>query len=70
MLLEGRIDMALCSRCGARKALAAHPGRYGRIRQLEPLVYREPFYHYLHKDRSGIVPQLEKALLELNAGTR
>ncbi|OIQ50359.1 Bacterial extracellular solute-binding protein, family 3 [Pseudodesulfovibrio hydrargyri] len=67
MLLEGRIDIVLCSRSGAEKAIAAHPGRYGGIRQLEPLVYREPFYHYLHRNNADIVPRLEKALRELHA---
>ena len=67
MLLEGRIDIALCSRSGAAKALATHPGWYARIRQLEPLVYRKPFYHYLHSDNADIVPRLEEALRALRA---
>ncbi|XXJ18343.1 substrate-binding periplasmic protein [Desulfovibrio caledoniensis] len=67
MLLEGRIDIALCSRSGARKAMAANPGRYGRVRQLEALVYKTPFYHYLNKKNAAIIPQLEKGLRELRA---
>jgi polar amino acid transport system substrate-binding protein len=66
MLLEGRIDIALCSKSGAEKSIAAHP-RYARVRQLEPLVYREPFYHYIHRDNADIVPRLEEALRGLRA---
>jgi polar amino acid transport system substrate-binding protein len=67
MLLEGRIDLALSSRVSAEKVLRGAPERYRRIRQLEPLVYTAPFYHYLHKKNAAIVPALEKALRELRA---
>ena len=67
MLQEGRIDIALSSRVGAEEVLRSDPERYGRIRQLEPLVYKVPFYHYLHMKNADIVPKLEKALRELGA---
>ena len=67
MLLEGRIDIALGSKSSAEAALADNGTRYRRIRQLEPVVYRTSFYHYLHIRNAEIVPQLEKALHELRA---
>ena len=67
MLLEGRIDIALSSKLSAQGVLRSDPLGYGRIRQLEPVVYKIPFYHYLHKKNADIVSKLEKALRELRA---
>ncbi|MGE4421843.1 MAG: substrate-binding periplasmic protein [Pseudodesulfovibrio sp.] len=67
MLMEGRIDIALGSRISAEKVLRDNARRYGRIRQLEPLVFQAPFYHYLNRKDADIVPKLEKALRELRA---
>jgi polar amino acid transport system substrate-binding protein len=67
MLLEGRIDIALSSRLSAEEIFRHDPRRYGRIRRLEPLVFRTSFYHYLNAKNADIVPRLEKALRELRA---
>ncbi|WP_338669218.1 transporter substrate-binding domain-containing protein [Pseudodesulfovibrio methanolicus] len=67
MLLEGRIDIALSSRLSAEEIFSHDPRRYGRIRRLEPLVFRTSFYHYLNTKNADIVPRLEEALRELRA---
>ncbi|MEZ7195871.1 substrate-binding periplasmic protein [Pseudodesulfovibrio karagichevae] len=67
MLLEGRLDLALASRLSAEYFIYGNRARYARIRRLDPLVYSEPFYHYINIKNADIVPKLEKALRELLA---
>jgi polar amino acid transport system substrate-binding protein len=66
MLLQGRIDLALVTEESADHALHAMGFRAEKVRQLEPLVFSSPLYHYVHKKNADIIPRLEQAIKEIN----
>ena len=65
MLVEKRVDLALGSTLSVEAALKGNRSRNKRIRRLNPLVFCQPLYHYVHEKNEHLIPLLEKALREL-----
>ena len=65
MLIDKRMDMALGTTFSVEAALKRKGYRDTRIRILEPLIFCEPLYHYVHKKHAHLIPLLEKTLREL-----
>jgi polar amino acid transport system substrate-binding protein len=66
MLLQGRVDLILATEASADAAMHDLEGRADKVRGLQPYVFSAPIYHYVNEKNINIVPQLERALKELN----
>ncbi len=66
MLLQDRVDIILATEDSASEVINNLGERASNIRKIQPFVFKAPIYHYVHKKNAAIIPQLEKALTELN----
>ena len=66
MLIKGRFDIVLISELSGQSALHDLGIRGDKVKQLQPVVFTSPLYHYVNKKNVDIIPRLEKALKEIN----
>lgn len=65
MLVEGRISIALATTASANSVLAAPEFQGNSIIRLDPVIFREPIYHYVNVRNAHLVPILEKTIQSL-----
>jgi polar amino acid transport system substrate-binding protein len=66
MLLQGRVDLILATQASADSVLRTLGSRAKKVRELQPVVFSSPLYHYVNKNNIDIIPRLEQALKEIN----
>lgn len=66
LLSVERVDLVLATKASAQTILAKMPEGDTLFRELEPVIFTAPIYHYVNYKYDYLIPALEQAIRELH----